>query len=33
MPLFRQIEVAMNRGKSTQIVCREAAISEQSFYR
>jgi putative transposase len=31
--LLRQIEVAMGQGKSTQIACREAGISEQSFYR
>lgn len=31
--LLRQIEVAMGAGKSTQIACREAGISEQSFYR
>ena len=31
--LLRQIEVAMNQGKSAQIGCREAGISEQSFYR
>jgi hypothetical protein len=27
--LFRQIEVAMGQGKSTQIACRDAGISEQ----
>lgn len=31
--LLRQIEVAMGGGKSAQIACREAGISEQSFYR
>jgi putative transposase len=31
--LLRQIEVSMSAGKSTQIACREAGISEQSFYR
>jgi transposase-like protein len=31
--LLRQIEVGMGQGKSTQIACREAGISEQSFYR
>jgi putative transposase len=31
--LLRQIEVAMGQGKSTQIACRDAGISEQSFYR
>ena len=29
--LLRQIEVAMGQGKSRQIACREAGISEQSF--
>jgi transposase InsO family protein len=29
--MLRQIEVAMGQGKSTQIVCRDAGISEQSF--
>jgi transposase InsO family protein len=29
--LLRQIEVAIRQGKSTQIACREAGISEQSF--
>jgi putative transposase len=31
--LLRQIEVAMGQGKSTGIACREAGVSEQSFYR
>jgi putative transposase len=31
--LLRQIEVAMGQGKSTQIACREAGISDQSYYR
>ncbi len=31
--LLRQIEVAMGQGKSAQIACREAGISEQSYYR
>ena len=31
--LLRQIEVVMGQGKSTQIACRDAGISEQSFYR
>ena len=31
--LLRQIEVAMGQGKSTQIACREAGITEQTFYR
>ena len=31
--LLRQIEVAMSAGKSAQLACREAGISEQSFYR
>ena len=29
--LLRQIEVSMDQGNSTQIACREAGISEQSF--
>jgi len=31
--LLRQIEVAMGQGKSAQIACREAGISDQSYYR
>jgi hypothetical protein len=31
--LLRQIEVAMGQGKSTQIACRGAGISEQSYHR
>jgi len=31
--LLRQIELAMGQGKSAQIACREAGISEQSYYR
>jgi len=31
--LLRQIEVSISTGKSTQIACREAGISEQSYYR
>jgi len=31
--LLRQIEVAIGQGKSAQMACREAGISEQSFYR
>jgi putative transposase len=31
--LLRQIEVSVSGGKSTQIACREAGISEQSYYR
>lgn len=31
--LLRQIEVSVSSGKSTQIACREAEISEQSYYR
>ena len=31
--LLRQIEVAISAGRSTQIGCREAGISEQSFCR
>jgi putative transposase len=29
--LLRQIEVAMGQGKSAQIECREAGISEQNY--
>ena len=31
--LLRQIEVAMAQGKSAPMACREAGISEQSYYR
>ena len=31
--LLRQIEVSMAQGKSTQIACRDAGISQQSYYR
>jgi putative transposase len=31
--LLRQIEVAMGQGRSVQIACRDAGISEQSFCR
>lgn len=31
--LLRQIEVAMGQGRSAQLACREAGISEQSYYR
>ena len=31
--LLRQIEVAMGQGKSTQVACREAGVSDQSYYR
>ena len=31
--LLRQIEVATSSGKSVGVACREAGISEQSFYR
>jgi transposase-like protein len=31
--LLRQIEVTMGQGKSVQLACREAGISEQNFYR
>ena len=31
--LLRQIEVVMGQGKSAQLACREAGISEQNFYR
>jgi putative transposase len=31
--LLRQIEVAMSSGKSVAIACRDAGISDQSYYR
>ena len=31
--LLRQIEVAMAQGKSISIACREAGISDQSYFR
>ena len=31
--MLRQIGVTMGQGKSAQIACREAGISEQSYYR
>jgi transposase-like protein len=31
--LLRQVEVTMGQGKSAQLACREAGISEQNFYR
>ena len=31
--LLRQIEVLMSQGKSTPVACREAGISQQSYYR
>ena len=31
--LLRQIAVTMGQGKSAQLACREAGISEQNFYR
>ena len=31
--LLRQIEVATSQGKSVAIACREAGISDQSYYR
>ena len=31
--LLRQIEVSMAQGKATPVVCREAGISQQSYYR
>ena len=33
MTLLRQIEVATSSGKSVAIACREAEISDQSYYR
>lgn len=31
--LLRQIEVLLSQGKSAPVACREAGISQQSFYR
>jgi putative transposase len=31
--LLRQIEVLMSQGKATPVACREAGISQQSYYR
>ena len=31
--LLRQIEISMGQGKSAPIACRDAGISQQSFYR
>ena len=31
--LLRQIEVLMSQGKAAQVACREAGISQQSYYR
>ena len=31
--LLRQIEVSMSQGKATPIACRDAGISQQSYYR
>jgi len=31
--LLRQIEVATSQGKTVGVACREAEISEQSYYR
>jgi transposase-like protein len=31
--MLRQIEVTMGQGKSAQLACRDAGISEQSYYR
>ena len=31
--LLRQIEVLMSQGKTAPVACREAGISQQSFYR
>ncbi len=31
--LLRQIEVLMSQGKAAPIACREAGISQQSYYR
>ena len=31
--LLRQIEVSMSQGKAAPIACRDAGVSQQSFYR
>jgi len=31
--LLRQIEVSMAQGRSTPVACRDAGISQQSYYR
>jgi putative transposase len=31
--VLRQIEVLMSQGKATPVACREAGISQQSYYR
>ena len=31
--LLRQIEVSMAQGKSSPVACRDAGISQQSYYR
>ena len=31
--LLRQIEVLMSQGKTPPVACREAGISQQSYYR
>jgi putative transposase len=31
--LLRQIEVLMSQGKAAPVACREAGISQQSYYR
>jgi putative transposase len=31
--VLRQVEVAMANGKTTPLACKEAAITEQTFYR
>ena len=31
--LLRQIEVSMSQGKAAPVACREAGISQQSYYR
>jgi putative transposase len=31
--MLRQIEVSIGQGKSAQLACRDAGISEQSYYR
>lgn len=33
MVVLRQIEVLMSQGKAAPVACREAGISQQSYYR
>ena len=33
MTLLRQIEVSLSQGKSAPVACRDAGVSQQSYYR